>query len=246
MKQLPLGVRLSDRARFESFVAGANGAALAALERLLAPAGAGVLWLWGPAGSGRSHLLQAACARAGDAAYFPLRELRAPGPGTLEGAGLAGCVAVDDVQAVAGQGAWDQALFYLYREVERRGGRLVLAADAPPQGLPFRLADLASRLAAASIHRLHPLDEAGQREALGLRARMRGLDLPPGTADWLLRRYRRDMPSLLALLERLDVASLSAQRRLTVPFIRQVLGEEPPPPGAAPASPHGAPGGGRG
>lgn len=227
MKQLPLGVRLADRARFESFVPGGNAAALAAVRELSAPGAAGVVYLHGPPASGRSHLLQAACAARGDAGYFPLAELAALGPEVLEGAGTLGCVAIDDLQRVAGDPAWERALFFVWREVEAHAGALLVAADAPPAVLGLGLRDLSSRLAAAAVHGLVVLDEVGQREALRLRASLRGLELPDETATWLLRRYPRDMGSLLALLERLDTAALSAQRRLTIPFIRQALSSPP-------------------
>jgi DnaA family protein len=245
MRQLPLGVRLSDRARLASFAGGRNGEAVRALRALLAPATGGVLWLWGPPGSGRSHLLQAACAEATPAGYFPLRELASLGPGTLEGAGELACIAIDDVQEVAGDADWERALFFLYRECERRGGRLLLAGDRAPAQAGFHLADLASRLAAAETYALQPLDEEGHREALRLRAAQRGLELPDETLTYLLRRYPRDMPSLMAVLERLDLEALAAQRRLTVPFIRRALGSESPSaaaPGSPPAGPEDAPG----
>lgn len=239
MRQLPLGVRLSDRARLSSYVPGANVEALAALGALLAPGGAGALWLWGPAGSGRSHLLQAACAAVGDAGYFPLEELAALGPECLAGAAALGLVAIDDAQRVAGDAAWERGLLFLHREIEAAGGRLLLAAASAPRHAGFALPDLASRLAATTVHALQPLDEAGQREALRLRAAVRGLELPEETASYLQRRHPRDMPTLLALLEKLDVEALSAQRRLTIPFIRQALGRAAD---AAPASPRGGPG----
>jgi DnaA family protein len=104
---------------------------------------------------------------------------------------------------------------------------LVLAADAPAALLPFGLPDLASRLAAATACVLQSLDEAQQREALRLRAQLRGLELPDDTAVWLQRRFPRGMGDLLSLLDTLDVASLAQQRRLTLPFIREVLGQLP-------------------
>jgi DnaA-homolog protein len=228
LKQLPLGMRLADRARLASFVAGPNAEAVSALRALLAPDRGGVLWLWGPAGSGRSHLLQAACAASSPSGYFPLSELGPLGPGAIEGAGALACVAVDDVGRVAGDADWERALFFLFRELEAQGGRLLLAADSAPSQAGFRLADLSSRLAASQVHALQPLDETGQREALRLRASLRGLDLPDETALYLQRRHPRDMATLLALLERLDLAALSEQRRLTVPFIRQALASESP------------------
>lgn len=223
MRQLPLGVRLSDRARLASFAPGPNAEALEAVRVALAAQRRSVLWLWGPAGSGRSHLLQAACAEVAPSAYFPLRELAHLGAAALEGAGGLACIAIDDVGLIAGDPAWELALFYLHRECEAAGARLLLAADTPPALAGFRLPDLASRLAAADIRSLRPLDESAQREALKLRAGLRGLELPEETARYLQRRFPRDMGTLLDLLERLDVAALSAQRRLTVPFIRQAL-----------------------
>ena len=180
-------------------------------------------------GSGKSHLLQAVCAELPGSGYFPLLELAALGPGALEGAEALSCVCIDDLQLVAGRDDWEQALFRLYCELEARRGRLLLAAALGPTQLPFRLPDLASRFAAAHIFRLQALDEAQQREALRLRAQLRGLELPEETALYLQRRFPRDMATLQRLLDTLDVASLAEQRRLTLPFIRDVLGPGLPP-----------------
>ena len=228
MKQLPLGVRLHDRAVFESFLAGANGAAVAA-ARALAGAGGGMslLYLHGIDGAGKSHLLQAICASVPGAAYLPLRELGALGADALEGLEAVPLVAVDDPQCIAGDARWEQRLFSLYNARIAAGLRMAVAAPVPATDLPLALADLRSRLAAMPHYALRPLDEAQQREALKARAAARGLDLPEETLHYLQRRFARDMGSLHALLEKLDVASLEAQRPLTVPFIRSVLGDPP-------------------
>jgi DnaA-homolog protein len=134
-------------------------------------------------------------------------------------------VALDDVAAVAGQRDWEQGLFRLHREVEERGAVLLAAAVAPPLLVKFSLPDLGSRFAAATLLPLRPLDEPEQREALRLRAHLRGLELPEETALYLQRRFRRDLPTLYQLLDAIDAAALQAQRRLTVPFIRQVLAQ---------------------
>ena len=224
MQQMPLGVRLQDRAVFASFHAGHNAQAVDWLQRFVQPGGLGVGWLQGGAGSGKSHLLQAVCAQLPGSGYFPLNELAALGPGVLEGAELLSAVCLDDLQRVAGNAAWEAALFRLYVEVDLRGGRLLLAADQSPAQLPFGLPDLASRYAAAPLFALQPLDEAQQRDALRLRAQLRGLELPEDTALYLQRRFPRAMATLQGLLDTLDVASLAEQRRLTLPFIRDVLG----------------------
>ena len=234
MKQLPLAMRLRERALFDSFVPGANGAAVGQLRALASGAAAGgaargVCWLSGPHAVGKTHLLQASCALAGsagaDAAYLPLSQLLALGPESLEGWHDARVVALDDVAAVAGRRDWEHGLFRLHREVEERGAVLLAAAVAPPLLLKFSLPDLGSRFAAATLLPLRPLDEPEQRDALRLRAHLRGLELPEETALYLQRRFRRDLPTLYGLLDAIDAAALQAQRRLTVPFIRQVLAQ---------------------
>jgi DnaA family protein len=236
LRQLPLGIRLRERALFESYVAGENRAVLEQLRALSNPAPqaapgaarAAVAWLCGPPGVGKSHLLQAVCAERGRdgalSAYLPLAALRVHGPAVLEGWQDARLLAIDDLAIIAGDLNWEQALFSLYRESEERGTTLIAAAIDPPMRLPFALPDLASRFAAASVLALRPLDEAGQRVALRVRAQARGLELPEETAIYLQRRYRRDLRSLYELLDTIDEAALQAQRRLTVPFIRAVLG----------------------
>jgi DnaA family protein len=172
--------------------------------------------------------LQAACAAAGAArraGYLPLAELYPLGSGVLEGLRDIECLCVDDVHAVAGDADWERALFGIFCALEERGAPLVAAASAPPALLKWALPDLASRFAASSIFQLRVLEEAEQRAALQLRARLRGLDLPEETARYLQRRFPRDMRTLYELLDTLDEAAIVAQRRLTVPFIRSVLQE---------------------
>lgn len=227
MRQLPLGVQLGVSLRFETFHAGPNGEAMASLRELAEGSRRTPLWIYGPAGSGKSHLLQAACAEAGargmTAAWLPLGAVRAEGPARLEGFDRLDLVALDDVDAVAGDAPWERALFTLYNELQERRGRLAASATLPPAALSFALADLASRFGAAGVHRLAPLDEAEQAEALARRARHRGLELPEETLIFLTRRAPRDFGALCRLLDELDLESLAAQRRLTVPFVRAWL-----------------------
>ena len=230
MRQLPLGVRLADRALFESFLAAGNGEALAQARRMAAGE-AGLGWLCGPAGAGKTHLLQAVCAAAGRsrrAGFVPLRELAALGVGVLEGLPQLECLCVDDLEAVVGRPDWERALFTVLRECAESGAALLLAARPPPALLGWSLPDLGSRCAAAAVFPLRVLDESEQQQALQLRARLRGLELPLETSRWLQRRFPRDMRRLYALLDTLDEAALAAQRRLTVPFIREVLSRGEP------------------
>jgi DnaA family protein len=228
VQQLPLGVRIPDRAVFESFLPARNLQAFEHARRLAGGDTTGAVWICGPPGAGKTHLLQAVCARAGEAGragYFPLAELIPLGVGVLEGLTQLGCVCLDDLERAVGELDWERALFGLFREMEERGGRLAVAAQAPPALLPWKLPDLGSRFGATAIFQLRGLEEAEQREALQLRAKVRGFELPDETARWLQRRFPRDMRTLYELLDTLDEAALVAQRRLTVPFIRSVLRE---------------------
>ena len=233
MQQLPLGVRLPDRALFASFLPGRNTEALAHARAIVAGEARGVTWLGGPGGSGKTHLLQAVCAAAGErvrAGYVPLREVAPLGVGVLDGLAQLECLCLDDLDRVAGEPEWERRLFGLLREAEEAGGALVVTAQTPPSLLPWALPDLGSRLTASAVFALRALDESEQHAALELRARLRGLELPEETWQWLRRRYPRDMRRLYELLDTLDAAALAAQRRLTVPFIREVLQSAPQPP----------------
>lgn len=222
-RQLALGVNLRDSAAFVNFLPGRNAAAVAALrERATSP-----LYLWGPPGVGKSHLLQAACAATleaeSPAAYLPLSEHCDRDPAILAGWESLPLVCLDDLEAVAGSPDWERALFNLYNALQERGGDLVVAAAAAPAALNLGMPDLRSRLGHGLVFQLHELEEPDRLEALRMRARRRGFEIPDDTANYLLTRYQRDMKSLCRLLDVLDAESLSAQRKLTIPFVRDVL-----------------------
>lgn len=220
--QLPLGIALRETATLEGFVAGANGEALAALRGL---AKEDRIYLHGPSGTGKSHLLQAACrAAAGRSAYLPLAELAGHGPEVLAGLEELDLLCLDEVDAVAGDRAWEESLVGLLDHLRAGGATVVAAGPRPADELGLALADLASRLAWGAVYALQPLNDAGKRLLLQRRAVARGLEMPDEVATFLIRRAPRDVPALLALLDRLDRASLAAKRRLTVPFVKDVLG----------------------
>ncbi len=227
MRQLPLDVQLADYAVFDSFYEGANAAPVFAMHTLLAGA-RGVIWLWGGVDSGKSHLLQALVAEAAahnlTSVYLPLGD-PAMQPGMLEGMGSSGVVCIDDVQSVAGDAEWERSLFRLYEELVQSEGHLVVAANVAPGGAGFTLRDLESRFSSGATFRLHALSDEDSVQALQKRAAWRGLTLPLETANYLLARVNRSPSTLFALLDTLDTEALAAQRKLTVPFVREVLGE---------------------
>ncbi|TFH87365.1 DnaA regulatory inactivator Hda [Billgrantia azerbaijanica] len=226
--QLPLGVGLRDDATFANFHAGPNASLVDRLEQQLEAGGEPFLFLWGASGTGRSHLLQAACHAASDrdrrALYLPLRELGHFPPLMLEEAERLDLVAIDDLEFVIGRRRWEEGLFHAFNRLRDAGRRLVVAAEAAPRQLPIALPDLASRLTWGMTFHVKALDDEERLAALQLRARVRGMQLPDEVARYILHRGPRDLGELCASLATLDRASLSAQRKLTIPFVKQALG----------------------
>jgi DnaA family protein len=226
LTQLALPLTLADHAHFDSYRDVGNESLVAFLRDLAAggsgPGSGPGCWLWGAPATGKTHLLQAVCERFGDdSAYVPLAMLN--DAAVLDGLAARRCVCLDDIDRVAGNVNFELALFDLGNQLTDHDGILVVAAAAAPREVGIGLPDLLSRLTRLPVFHVEPLDEQGRMEALQLRARHRGLELPADTARYLLQRSRRDMASLYELLDRLDIAALRAQRRLTIPFVRDSL-----------------------
>lgn len=222
-RQLPLRIGLRDGATFSNFLPAANVQAVHALEAQSEP----FIYLWGSAGSGKSHLLQAAChavtEAGGSAVYLPLAELSAMSAELLDGMEQMPLVCIDEVEHIAGNESWEQALFHLYNRLRDSGGRLVVAGAASPSALGLQLPDLVSRLGWGPVYQLQRLSDEEKAEALRMRAAQRGMEMPPEVASYLLNRAPRDMQALFALLDELDEVSLAAQRKLTIPFVREII-----------------------
>lgn len=229
--QLPLGVRLRDDATFANYYPGANAGALGYVERLCEPDAGwteSLIYLWGGEGVGRSHLLQAACIRFEQrrelAIYLPLAEVADYGPALLDNLEQSELVCLDDLEAIAGRADWEEALFHLFNRLRDAGRRLLLSAAMPPRELPVKLPDLKSRLTLALVFQLQGLSDEDKLRALQLRASRRGLHLTDEVGRFILTRGSRSMAALFELLDKLDQASLQAQRKLTIPFLKETLG----------------------
>jgi DnaA family protein len=188
------------------------------------------VYLGGPSASGKTHLLLGACAQARgaglDASYLPLAALAGRVGAALQGQARAALVCLDSIEAIAGAREDEVALFHFHNAAREAGARVVYAASAMPAALPLSLPDLRSRLEQCTRIALEPLDEQGRREVLRQRGARRGLELDEAVLDWLFRRVGRDLASLTKLLDRLDKESLAAQRRITVPFLREKIGSD--------------------
>lgn len=230
--QLPLPVHLPDDETFESFVVGKNAQLVEYLQEVLDGAqgsNAPLTYISGESGVGKSHLLFAMCQGAHlqqkSSLYIGLKQKDELSVAMLDGLEDYHLLCIDDVQLIGHDMAWQMALFDLINRIKEKGqSQLILTANAGPKSLTLTLADLQSRLAWGLSYQLHGLDEAGKLHALKERANKRGLQMTTVVAQFLLSHLQRDMPALMSTLDNLDKSSLQQQRKLTIPFVKQVLG----------------------
>jgi DnaA family protein len=220
MQQIPLAIGTPPLPTFETFLEGPNAQAVQHLRDLRGAAPP--VYLWGPAGSGKTHLLRALAhavqARGERAGWFDAAE---PLPWTLAPDWT--LVVIDRCEALCAQA--QHAAFALFVEAASQGVQLAAAGRLPPVDLPLR-DDLRTRLGWGHVFALQPLAEAQTRAALRREADRRGIFLSDEVMDHLLRRFARDMDSLMRLLDRLDHYSLARSRAITVPLLRSMLAEE--------------------
>jgi len=221
--QLPLSFAFAGEAGFDNFLLRQpNAALLAHLEQLLQSPGR-LSWLWGEAGSGKSHLLQALCQQHPDAIYLPMHKLLAYEPDCLGSLQQSNFVVIDDIGLACGRREWEEQLFALCNHLLASDGRLVCTASAPPALMPFVLADLQSRLQLALVYEVHLLDEAGRAQVLVERAAARGIELKEEVVSYIMARNPRSLHDLMGLLDQLDMQALAEQRRITIPFVKACL-----------------------
>lgn len=230
IRQIPLDLRWPPHQRLDAFWPGANDAAWRQVSALAQHAAHAWLFVHGASGAGKTHLLIGACravVEAGHAArYLSLASVPAPRAEAIAGTEADGFLAIDDVQEIAGDRDAERALFDLYNRARAGNARMLFAASASPAELGIALPDLVSRLAACTQGALHPLDDADRRAMLRSLAARMGLRLDDDVLDWWFARQPRDPASLVALLQRIDRAALAAQRRVTIPFLRELLRDQ--------------------
>lgn len=226
--QLVLGVKLRDDARFDNFLGERNQDAARRLAHVCAqPAGVPVVVVCGAHDTGKSHLLQAVChqvEQTGQSAVcITLGELLPFGPEALAGLEAYPVVCLDDVDRIAGNKAWEEAIFHLYNRIQDQGGLLVVSMSDVPAACAYQLPDLQSRLVHGLLIQLGVYRDEDRLVILQARAEQRGLVLSDEVASFIMRRASRELAELLAILDTLDENSLQAQRRLTVPFVKAVM-----------------------
>lgn len=211
MQQLLLDIRPAARPTLDNFIPGPNRELLGHLNNWLASETAETaLYIWGPPGSGKTHLLNALAAEAGGQLWNGTGEIAAELP----------LIAVDDVESLAESA--QIAVFDAYNRARAAGRRFVAAGENAPAGLSLR-EDLRTRLGWGLVYRLYPLSDADMQAALARHAQALGFELDPAIANWLLTRASRNLGYLLQIVEALDRYSLQTRRRITLPLLKEIL-----------------------
>lgn len=228
--QVPLQFEFQSNQTFASFFPGGNAEIVSQLQALAGESLEQQIFIWGDSGCGKSHLLQACCQQAKalgkDPFYLAFAKDKLPDPAMLEGLEEMELVCLDDVQHIAGNDAWQLALFNFYNLHRQNNHHLLLSADCPPKYLPFELPDLKTRMSWGLTLKIQPLRDDQLIEALSFKAHFLGFDIPQAVGRFLLNHYVHDLPSLWLLLEKIDRATLAAKRKLTIPFLKQILADE--------------------
>jgi DnaA family protein len=226
-KQLALAIKLNDEATLNDFNWQNNFLLQQQLQTMLKLKEDRLLYLWGAPGNGKSHLLQGCCQAINateSAIYLPLTLLKEWGPQTIDGVEEQTLICIDDIHAIANDSAWEEALFHLYNRIkDSERSLLIISGNQPPAQINIKLADLRSRLGWGLIIQLNELDDAEKINTLKLHALKRGFYLPESVSQFLINRCSRNMHDLLQLLNRLDDASLAAHRKITIPFVKNIL-----------------------
>lgn len=227
-QQLSLNIHLNSQATLEDFCWRANTLIQQTLTNFIGGEGERYIYLWGNKGSGKSHLLQACChafALSGTSIYLPLPQIKEWGPEALDGIENQDLICLDDIQSIAHDRPWEEAVFHLYNRIrDRDTGLLLISGENPPSGLALTLPDLRSRLSAGLVLHIQDMSDEDKLASLKNHAQQRGFEMSEGVGQYLIARCSRNMHDLIACLDQLDEASLSAQRKITIPFVREVLG----------------------
>lgn len=223
MHQIPLPVSISEYMTFETFYLSSNKAVIDSIKDDKNK----LIWIAGLKGTGKTHILQATVNYMDDGdnrlLYLPMVESKDFTPDILDNLNQFDLVAIDDIENVIGDFSWEEQLLILYEELIHTKCRILISSSDTPQGLRFKLPDLASRFSLGLVDRLKPMNEEQIIKAISLHATVRGFNLPAEVAKYLISRVPRDVSVLVDIIKLLDYESLSKQRKLTVPFIKTVL-----------------------
>ena len=220
--QLPFDFVLYNEFNFENFVVAENNLELIGLLQAEKVA-ENFYFIWGEAGSGKSHLLQASCVKHPNSAYLPLQIFVEEGESVLDGLEQLDLICIDDVHLVISKSAWEEKLFALFNACQLNATSMLISSGLAPLELNFSLPDLKSRFSSGVTYQLHELDDIGKIAALKKRAQTAGVPLEDEVLNYIYLRSERSMSKLFSVLEQLDKLSLAQKRRITIPFVKTIM-----------------------
>ncbi len=225
--QLPLGVSLNGYATFDNLISGPNKQIHISVKQALLSEQFSCFYIWGQKGTGKTHLLQAAChdaaANSKSASYIPLQHYSDLGENFLKGQDLLDLVCIDDIANIAGKNSWEKALFFLFNEIKERNGVLIITSGCNVKELGITLPDLQTRLEWGLKYKLAELSDLDKIDALVLRCESRGIELSAETAKFVLNRSHRAIETLCVTIDQLAEAAISDHRKITIPFVKTIL-----------------------
>lgn len=225
--QIPLQFGNFQNFSFDSYITEQQDELLQLLRAVAVGEETNHIYLWGGKGSGKSHLLQAACQLAGinhkQVAYIPLENLNEFSPEMLHDLGILDLICVDSIEYVSAKQDWQQALVWLYNELRDKGNSMIIAGNESPKSLPVMIEDLRSRLNWGQVYQVQSPSDEIKITILKQQAEARSFEIPDDVISYIMQRVERDMHSLMLIFNKIDERSLAEKRKITIPFVKSIL-----------------------
>jgi len=227
--QIPLQFEFQSNHSFSTFYHGDNEETINHLQHFCHSTELQI-YLWGTAGTGKTHLLQATTQETNkqtkSSFYFSFDSNSLPAPSMLTGLENLDIICFDNIDHIAGNNEWEQAFFNFFNLHRDRNKQLILSSSCPPKYLAIELPDLKTRMSWGLTLKLKELTDDQQLNALIYKANSLGFKIPSHVGQYIITHYTSDLPSTWRLLKKIELATLSAKRKITIPFLKQMMSEQ--------------------
>ena len=228
-EQLPLQFELQSNQSFSTLYPGDNQETISHLQNI-SNSTEQQLFLWGAPGTGKTHCLQACCKESNNqnntAFYLSIDSQSIPDPSILEGLETFDLVCLDNIEHICNNAVWEQKFFNFFNLHRDNNKQLIISASCPPKYLDIKLPDLKTRMSWGLTLKLTSLSDEQQLNALTYKAKALGFDIPVNVGRFIMTHYARDLMSVWAILDKIEQATLIAQRKISIPFLKQIMAEK--------------------
>ena len=225
--QIPFKFDNFKKRDFDSFFQGENKDLLYFLNTMIKTKSNNSIYIWGSQGTGKTHLLQAACKKANEmdwhVTYIPLEQYRDFSIDILDGLGKLDLVCIDDLEFIIDNIEWQQRVTLLFNEIRDNKNSIIISSKISPNNIKIDLDDLKSRLVWGHVFKIKAADDELKIKILKKEANERSFNLNDDVVEFLIRRSNRDLTSLIEILDEIDRSSLAAKRKITVPFVKELI-----------------------